>query len=100
VLASFKILEEAGLGLYRGKSFQQSIADLGGGTLKGILCLSLLMFVMLIPFFAVTELQGVLDKGKLRQLFFRSRDSFKLAADQSTNVGIATPRSATRSDHS
>jgi hypothetical protein len=48
VLACFKILEEAGLGLYRGKSVQQSIADLGGGTLNGILCVSLIMFVTLI----------------------------------------------------
>ena len=34
----------------RSNSFQQSIADLDGGILNGILCLSLIMFVMLIPF--------------------------------------------------
>jgi hypothetical protein len=28
------------------------------------------MFVMLIPFFVVTELQGVLGEGRLVQLFF------------------------------
>jgi hypothetical protein len=36
VLACFKILEEAAVALYHGKSFQQSISDLGGGTLNGI----------------------------------------------------------------
>jgi len=100
VLACFKILEDAGLGMYRGKSFQESIADLGGGTLNGILCVSLIMFVMLIPFFVLTELQGVLGEGKLMQLFFRPRSSFTPATDQSSDAGMAVPGSATRSDHS
>jgi hypothetical protein len=91
VLGCFKILEEAGLGMYHGKSFQQSIADLGGGTLNGMLCHSLIMFVTLIPFFVVTELQGVLGEGKLTQLFFRSRRSFKLSTDQSSGAGVAAP---------
>jgi hypothetical protein len=30
LLAVFKIVEAAGLGLYRGKSFHESIAELGG----------------------------------------------------------------------
>ena len=100
VLACFKILEDAGLGMYRGKSFQESIADMGGGTLNGILCVSLIMFVTLIPFFGVTELQGVLGEGKLMRLFFRPRSSFKLSTAQSLDAGVATPGTATRSDHS
>lgn len=100
VLACFKVLEDAGLGMYRGKSFQQSIADLGGGTLNGILCVSLILFVTLIPFFVVTELQGVLGEGKLMQLFFRPRSSFKLATNQSSDVDMVTSSSATRFDRS
>ena len=100
VLACFKILEDAGLGMYRGKSFQESIADLGGGTLNGILCVSLILFVTLIPFFVITELQGVLGEGKLMQLFFRPRSSFRSATERSSDVGMAIPGSATRSDHS
>jgi len=90
VLACFKILEDAGLGMYRGKSFQESIADLGGGTLNGILCVSLILFVTLIPFFVVTELQGVLGEGKLMQLFFRPRNSFTRSGDQSSDVVTST----------
>jgi hypothetical protein len=73
VLACFKILEDAAVGFYHGKSFSESIADLGGGTLKGILTLTVLLFVLLIPFFGFGELQRVLGKGKLEQLFFRPR---------------------------
>ena len=73
VLACFKILEEAAVGLYRGKSFQQSISDLGGGTLNGILVLTLLLFAMLIPFVGYGELRRILGEGKLERLFFYPR---------------------------
>jgi len=74
VLACCKILEDAAVGFFHGKSFSQSIADLGGGTLKGILTLTVLLFVLLIPFFACGELKRVLGEGKLAQLFFHARD--------------------------
>src|SRR3974377_678118 len=50
VLAGFKILEDAVVGWYRHESFRQSIADLGGGTWRGVLTLVMLVFVMLVPF--------------------------------------------------
>jgi len=73
VLACFKILEEVALGMYRGKTFQGSIAEIGGGTWKGILSLTLLVCVLLIPFFGYTELARVFGAGKLEQVFFRPR---------------------------
>lgn len=73
LLAIFKILEETAIGLYHHETFKQSIADLGGGTLKGILTLTLLLFVMLIPFFGFSELQRILGQGKLAQVFFHQR---------------------------
>lgn len=91
VLACFKILEDAALGMYRGKTFQESIADLGGGTMNGILCVSLILFVTLIPFFVLTELQGVLGEGKLMQLFFRPRNSFTQTTHDSSDI-VATTR--------
>jgi hypothetical protein len=100
VLACFKILEDAGLGMYRGKPFQESIADVGGGTLNGILCVSLIMFVTLIPFFVMTELQGILGEGKLMQLFFRPRSLLTPTAEQSSDAGMAVPRSAKWSNRS
>jgi hypothetical protein len=74
VVACCKILEDAAVGFYHGKSFSQSIADLGGGNLKGIVTLTLLLFVMLIPFFAFGELKRVLGEGRLGQLFFHPRE--------------------------
>lgn len=73
LLACFKIAEEAGLGMIHGKSFHESIAELGGGTLQGIFTLTALLFVVLIPFFGFTELQRVFGADRLTGAFFRSR---------------------------
>lgn len=73
VLACFKIAEDVAIGVYHGKSFGDSIADLGGGTLQAILSLTVLLFVILVPFVGFGELQRVLGEGKLKQLFFHPR---------------------------
>jgi hypothetical protein len=88
LLACFKIIEESAIGLYHGKTFQQSMAVLGGGTWQGLVYLTLLLFVMLIPFFGFTELQKLLGEGKLVKLFFRSRDVLQrnIASELSSKV--------------
>ncbi|HEX8893302.1 MAG TPA: hypothetical protein VF783_08260 [Terriglobales bacterium] len=70
VLACFKLLEDAAIGLYRHQSFRQSNSELGGGTWQGMLTMALLIFVMLIPFVGVGELRRVMGEGKLEKLFF------------------------------
>ena len=65
VLACFKIAEDATVGKLHGKSFHESLADLGGGTWTGILCLTLLLFIVLIPFFGYTELRRVFGAERL-----------------------------------
>jgi hypothetical protein len=73
VLGVFKIVEEALIGLYHGRSFSESIASIGGGTLNGILSLTLLLAVLLIPFFGFAEVDRVFGEQKLKKLFFASR---------------------------
>jgi hypothetical protein len=76
VLGCFKILEEAAVGWYHGKSFGESIAEIGAGTLGGILAMVAILAVLLIPFFAFTELRQILGADKLVKLFFTSRHHF------------------------
>jgi hypothetical protein len=78
VLACFKIVEDSALGMFHGKSFQESIVDLGGGTVQGILTLSALLFVVLIPFFGFTELRRLVGGDRLAGVFFRSRHLLNL----------------------
>jgi hypothetical protein len=78
VLACFKIVEEAVVGmLVHGKSFQDSIAVLAGGSWKGLLSLTVLLFVVLIPFFGFTELRRVFG-DRLAGAFFRPRHLLNL----------------------
>lgn len=69
LMAFFKVLEEAGVGMYHHRSITQSISEIGG-TWKGLACLTGIFFVMLIPFCAFTELELVLGERKLRHFFF------------------------------
>jgi hypothetical protein len=69
LLACFKIVEDAAVGLFHGESFQESIADLGGGSLQGFLTLTALLFVVLIPFFGFTELRRVFG-DRITGVFF------------------------------
>lgn len=73
VLGCFKILEEAAIGWYHGRSFHESIVGIGGGTIKGILSLMAILAVLLIPFFAFTELRRFFGEDELRRLLFTSR---------------------------
>jgi hypothetical protein len=73
VLGVFKIIEEALIGFYHHHSLFQSISEIGGGTLKGILSLMAILIVVLIPFFAFTELRSALTQFDFRKMFFQSR---------------------------
>jgi hypothetical protein len=73
VLACFKILEEFAIGLFHHKTFQESIAHLGGGTWRGILTLTFLFFVVLIPLVGFGEVQRVLGSREMTQLLFHRR---------------------------
>lgn len=78
VLGCFKIIEEALMGLYHGQSIRESFRMLGGGPLRGILVLTTILAVVLIPYFAFTELSSVLGEGGLKKLLFAPRH---IAAD-------------------
>jgi len=72
ILGCFKVLEEICVGLFHGKSAGESIVGVGGGTLNGILAMTAILAVLLIPFFAFTELRGIIGREKLTGLFFTS----------------------------
>jgi hypothetical protein len=77
VVGIFKILEEGIVGYFHGKSFSESIFDLSGGAWSGLFIMTLMLFVVFLPFVGFGELQRVLGPGKLSQLFLRSRDVSK-----------------------
>lgn len=83
LLAGFKICEQVAVGMYHGKPFHESLSDLGGGSWQGILSLTGLLFVVLIPFFGFTELRRVFGEDRLVGAFFRPRSQLNLPPAES-----------------
>jgi hypothetical protein len=81
ILTVFKIVEEYVVGYFRHESFKSISAELGGGSIHGVITFTLLAFAFLTPFVGFNELQRVLGEGKLLRLFFRPRSPQSTHAD-------------------
>ena len=75
ILISFHLLEEVLTGMWHGKAVTESIAALSGG-LEGILVLGVIMFVVLMPFFALREIGRDIGDDKLFEQFFVRRTRY------------------------
>jgi hypothetical protein len=73
ILITFSILEETLTEMWHGKAVSIAI---GGGSLKGILVVGIIMFVVLMPFFALKEIGRDIGDGKLYELFFIRRTKY------------------------
>jgi hypothetical protein len=81
LLACFKIVEAAIVGRYLGRSFGESMAAFAGGSWKGLLSLTVVLFVVLIPFFAFGELRRVFG-DRILEAFVRPRHSLNLPSTE------------------
>jgi hypothetical protein len=70
----FHAAEEVVVGLIRGKSLADSRPTWGGGGLAGAICVSLILFVGLLPYFAFKHFVRVLGWEKVRALLFGTTD--------------------------
>jgi hypothetical protein len=57
---------------------ENSIPALGGGSLQGIFVVGFIMFVVLMPFFALKEIGRDMGDGKLYEPFFVRRAKYAL----------------------
>ena len=70
----FKVVEQTIVGLVAGEGIMSGLTEIGEKGIDLILANSLLVFVALIPFFAVKELGRLFGREKIFALFFRPRD--------------------------
>jgi hypothetical protein len=75
VLLCFHIAESVLLGLWRGNTIANSFPSIGGGSLKGILSVSILCFVVLLPFFGFREIGRVVGHKELWFLIIKRTGS-------------------------
>ena len=82
VVLAFHVFEEAIKALVKGLPLETSIADFGGGTLRGFLTVGAIFFVALIPFFGVEEVLREIGGQALWDLFFSRRErNFRLVEE-------------------
>ena len=66
----FSVLERTARGLLHGKGLTAGLADLASKGRNELLAECVVIFCAFVPFFAFKELEGVLGKDKLRDLFW------------------------------
>ena len=76
LLMSFHVFEEILVGKWHGKTFTESTPAVGGGSLKGIFSVGIMMFVVLTPFFALRKLARDFGDDRLYELFFVRRTKY------------------------
>jgi hypothetical protein len=75
LLLVLNLAEEVIVGLMHGRSVTDSIADIGGGTLDQIVATSIVLFLILVPFFAFRSLGEVVGERNLVRVFLQPRHS-------------------------
>ena len=71
IFICFNVAEEIVIGLWKGHAIAESIPKIGGGSPLGLVIVSLIIMVALIPFFAFRELSRVMGKGVLEALLLK-----------------------------
>ena len=62
--------EEVAVGLFHHRNVSETVAQLGGGTPHQLIATSIIMFLILIPFFAVRAIAEAVGAEKLARMFF------------------------------
>ena len=70
LLMVLNVIEEVVVGLIHHRTILDSIADIGGGTIEQMIATSVIMLLILIPFFAFHTLGEIVGEDNLIQLFF------------------------------
>lgn len=69
----FHILEHVVVGLFKHESLQASIPSIGGGGFKGLVCVGLILFFSLIPFFAFRRVAREIGPENMRAMMLGPR---------------------------
>ena len=73
LLLVLNVIEEVAVGYIHHRPIADALAEIGGGTLHQIIATSIIMLLILIPFFAFRSLGEVVGEGTLFRLFFEAR---------------------------
>jgi Na+/citrate or Na+/malate symporter len=80
-------VEEVVLGLVHRQSVSESLTRLGGGTVEQLVATSVVVFLVLVPFYAFRALGELLGERNLFRLFFVSREPAASETSWGPNLG-------------
>lgn len=66
----FHVADEVVVGLFKERTLTNSVPAIGGGGLAGQSCVSVILFIALIPFFAFRQISRVLGADRLNAMLF------------------------------
>jgi hypothetical protein len=69
---AFHVLEELAVGLVHGETLAQSVPAIGGGGFAGLVCVAVIFFFALIPFFGFRNLSRAIGPDRMKTLLFGS----------------------------
>ncbi len=88
LLFVFRIVEEALIGMYHGKTFAEALMEghpaLEQTKFSGIVLICVILFFALLPFFAYLEIEGAVGRDKMRAILFGAPED-----DRDSAVGVA-----------
>ena len=84
---AFHVAEEMVVGLIHGQSARSSVPAIGGGGVVGLLCVAVVSFAALIPFFAFRSFSRALGADRLRTLLFGTSVGRSAADDAPASRG-------------
>jgi len=87
LLIVLTVLEELIVGYLHHRAFADSIAEIGGGTLHQAIATSIILLLILIPFFAFRSLAEVVGARVLFRLFFEPRRKLDVAPAKAHREG-------------
>lgn len=74
IFLAFHVMERTVMALIGGKSLRDSVPAIGGGGFLATVCVALVLFVSLIPFFAFKHLSRAIGPRKVRSILLRTPD--------------------------
>jgi hypothetical protein len=72
-LICFHIAEHTLIGMWHGRSVAESLSDIGANKLRGMMSISVIATVALIPFFLLREISRAIGEERFLSLFFYRR---------------------------
>ena len=82
LVAGLTVIEEAIVGFLHGKTFWESMAEVGGGTTEEMIATAIVMFLVFLPLFAYGALVEVIGEKPLFRTLFVERLEFEVADRQ------------------